>query len=331
MRASRLLSILITLQLRGRVSARSLAERFEVSKRTILRDMDELSAAGVPIYAERGAGGGFALLDGFRTDLTGLDDAEREALFLAGLPQAARDLGLDQPAAAARLKLAAAVGGADGGIAERFHLDPDDWYRRRAPAPHLRAVAAAVWNGRRLSIDYQSWRRRAWQEVDPLGLVLKGGEWYLVATARRGPATYRMANILAAVPLDGEVVRPADFDLAACWTDLRRTFEEGRLRSEACIRVSPGALDRIDRLGGDAADCIRAAIPDATGWRTVSIPIESITYDAPLLLGFADEIEVLAPAALRDEIARLGRRIVSLYETGCVPREAGDQATGSLG
>ena len=216
MRASRLLSILITLQLRGRVSARVLAERFEVSKRTILRDMDELSAAGVPVYAERGAQGGFALLDGFRTDLTGLDGAEREALFLVGLPDAAADLGLGPPAASARLKLAAAVEGKSSRAAERFHLDPSDWSRRGRPAPHLRMIAEAVWNGRRVRIDYESWQRRGWRTVDPLGLVLKAGEWYLVAGGARGPTIHRMAAIHSVEPLEQLVTRPKAFDLAAC-------------------------------------------------------------------------------------------------------------------
>ena len=188
MRASRLLSILITLQLRGRVTAGALAERFEVSKRTILRDMDELSAAGVPVYAERGANGGFALLDGYRTDLTGLDDAERDALFLVGLPHAASDLGRDREASSARLKLAAAVERGPG-ASDRFHLDPDNWYHRQTPPPHLRRVAEAVWNERRIEIDYESWSRRAWRTLDPLGLVLKAGEWYLVAAGRPSAAS----------------------------------------------------------------------------------------------------------------------------------------------
>lgn len=318
MRASRILSILITLQLRGRVTARELAARLEVSKRTIFRDVDELSAAGVPIYAERGVNGGFALLDGYSTDLTGLDGAEREALFLAGVPTAAQDLGLSGAAASARLKLSAALGrskaGQSNSIAERFHLDPSDWYRRSRKTPYLRTIADAVWSSRSIRVDYESWRGRAWRLVDPLGMVLKAGEWYLVAVNRHGPSIYRVAMVHDVAILEQRFARPEGFDLAAVWGDLAKGFEDGIAFATARIRFGPASMDRIDRLGTSAETAIRSAVVDVHGWREADIPMESLAITAKNLLAFGDTAEVVHPPALRQEMRRYAERLLSLYQ-----------------
>src|SRR5580704_11282088 len=220
MLASRLLSILMLLQTRGQVSANELAAEFEVSPRTIHRDIDQLSAAGIPVYAERGRSGGFRLLDGYRTNLTGMTQAEAEALFLAGLPGPAAQLGLSDILSTARLKLMAALPaniqpGAER-IAARFHLDPTGWFRAADPLPSLQSVARAVWSEKMLKLDY----RRAGEadaiprRLGPLGLVLKSGNWYLVAQARKHIRTYRVANIHDAEILDEPFARPKTFDLA---------------------------------------------------------------------------------------------------------------------
>ena len=316
MRASRLLSILLTLQLRGRVTARELAERFEVSKRTIYRDVDELSAAGVPIYADRGVGGGFALIGGFRTELTGLTDAETEALLLAGLPAAAADLGLAEAASLGRLKLLSALPGPASDlarrVAERFHLDPVDWYRRTSPPPHLRAIAAAVWDARRVRVRYESWTKTAWRVLEPLGLVLKAGEWYLLARASGRTGIYKVAAILAAEQLAEGFARP-EIDIARRWTDHVRRFEQSLRTAPATLRVAPRALSRLDRLGADMAEPLRAADPDPDGFRQAEVPIESIAHAAALLLGFADDIEVLGPQELRAELRQRAERVATLY------------------
>lgn len=185
MRASRLLSILILLQLRGQLTAEYLAEEFEVSVRTIYRDIDALSAAGVPVYGDSGPGGGFRLFEGYRTKLTGLDSDETEAMLLVGLPGAARAMGLGDAATRARNKLLVALPGTGGDeanrIAGRFHLDTADWYRAARPTPFLTQVARAVLDRQLLAMTYQSWTvRRDWT-IEPFGLVLKAGNWYLVA------------------------------------------------------------------------------------------------------------------------------------------------------
>ncbi len=317
MRASRLLTILLTLQLRGRSTAQALADRLEVSRRTIYRDVDELTAAGVPIYAERGSSGGFMLLDGFRTGLTALTSDESEALMLAGVPAAAADLGLGGQAGSAWLKLLSALpdAGREGAdrMSSRFHLDVVDWYRRRATPGSLRTVAAGVWADRMVEFRYESWRRTSRVVVDPLGLVLKAGCWYLVARTRGRLGTYRLDKIFEAQVLEDGFDRPAGFVLAEAWRDSVASFERSLRRQEATIRVSPTCLDRLDRLGADIAERVLAAEPDDAGLLTASVPIEGIGYAAGLLLGLGDEVEVLEPSELRSEIARLAAGVVRLY------------------
>src|SRR3954470_2495716 len=203
MRASRLLSLLMLLQTRGRVSAQALSEALEVSERTIHRDVDELSAAGVPIWADRGRAGGFQLQPGWRTRGDGLTAPEAQAMFLGGLPGPAAELGLGEAMASAQLKLLAAL--PDGWredarrVSSRFHLDPIDWYRGPAASDHLPAISGAVWGERRIAMRYESWKGEVSRRVDPLGLVLKAGVWYLAAQAvdqRSGVRTYRLSNIL---------------------------------------------------------------------------------------------------------------------------------------
>lgn len=317
MRADRLLSILIRLQVRGRQTAQTLADEFEVSVRTIYRDIDDLSAAGVPVYADRGPGGGFQLLDGYRTRLTGLKAGEAETLLLAGLPGPAADLGLAEPLAAARFKLLAAISPAArekaARIGDRLHLDPLDWYQRAAAPAHLPAIAQAVWEDRRLAIRYESWSATVRRVIDPLGLILKAGVWYLAGRAGRDIRTYKIAKVLDLQMLDERFVYPAGFDLAAHWRHALKRFEAGLRRAEATVRVSPAALSRLDRLGTDIAEAILKAPQDAAGWRQATVPIEGIGHTAGLLLGFADDVEVLAPQALRSELAARARRVAALY------------------
>jgi predicted DNA-binding transcriptional regulator YafY len=320
MRASRLLSMLIMLQLRGRLTAQALADEFEVSLRTIYRDVDELSAAGVPVYADRGPGGGFALLDGYRTRLTGLTASEAETLLLTGLPGPAADLGLAEPSAAARLKLLAALPPAAGQdaarIGARFHLDPFDWFRRVPPPANLPAIAQAVWGQRCLSIRYESWRATVRRRIEPLGLVLKAGSWYLVARADAGIRTYKVAKISELASREETFAYPAGFDLASHWRNELKRFEASLRTGTARLRVSEAALPRLDQLGADIAEAVLAVPADVASWREAVVPIESIGHAARLLLGFADTIEVLEPPELRDEIARRASLVLALYATG---------------
>jgi predicted DNA-binding transcriptional regulator YafY len=321
MRASRLLSILMVLQTRGRVTAEALAAEFEVSVRTIYRDIEELSAADVPVYADRGPNGGFQLLDGYRTKLTGLSPAEAETLFLAGLPGPAAELGLADVLTAAQLKLTAALPerarATANRVAARFHLDPVGWFRSAEEARLLPAIAQAVWNETCLDVRYSS-RRGAGpvaRKLQPLGLVLKAGIWYLVARAGDQPRTYRVSNILEMALSDERFERPKDFDLVRFWTMSSRAYEVGLYRSEAVLRVSPSGMPKLDLLGSVVAHAAAetATPPARDGWIRVVIPIESIDQAAADLIRLGTDAEVLEPLELRRRIAETALALSQLY------------------
>jgi predicted DNA-binding transcriptional regulator YafY len=313
MHASRLLSILMLLQARGRMSARALAEEVETSIRTIHRDIEQLSAAGVPVRSARGREGGFELLDGWRTRLTGLTAHEARTIFMAGLPGPASELGLGEAMASARMKLLAAL--PDGWredahlVVSRFHLDPVGWFHSVPSADHLTDIAEAVWTCMRLRIRYESWKGVVDRKVEPLGLVLKAGVWYLVGRVEGDPRTYRLSSILELELLEERFERPSEFDLAGYWTESARRFETDIYRDTAVLRADPSALPRLRDLSPAAAE----EAPDARGWLQVTIRIESIDHAARELLRLGSDVEVLKPAALRDRIHGTARKMAALY------------------
>jgi predicted DNA-binding transcriptional regulator YafY len=325
MLASRLLSILMLLQARGSMSATELAAEFEVSVRTIFRDIDQLSAAGIPVYAERGRAGGFKLLDGYRTKLTGMTQSEAETLFLAGLPGPAAELGLADLLATARLKLMAALPATmqpkAERIAARFHLDPAGWFRGAAPSVLLPEIARAVWNENYLRIRYRSGGDAYARKLGPLGLVLKGGAWYLVAQSGKALRTYRASNIVEAEVLDETFARPKVFDLAAHWTKSSRDYEAGLYRESAHVRLSPKGCALLELLGPhvEAAARASASAADGDGWVNCTIAIEAADFGIRELMRLGGEIEVLAPAALRTQMARAGRQIAEIH-AGRLPK-----------
>ncbi|MER6052653.1 WYL domain-containing protein, partial [Streptomyces sp. NPDC001793] len=229
MRADRLLALLLLLQNRGRMTAGELAAELEVSVRTVYRDIEALGASGVPVRTDRGPDGGYRLMDGYRTRLTGLTDAEAGALFLAGAPGPARDLGLGAVLATAQLKVQAALPAElaerTRRIQDRFHLDAPAWFRDADPVDHLAPIARAVWEQRVLRTHYRRWRGEVHRELRPLGIVLKGGIWYLVAQVDEAVRTYRIARFLAVDLTDEGFARPAGFDLAAYWAESARRLE----------------------------------------------------------------------------------------------------------
>ena len=319
MRASRLLSLLMLLQSRGRVSAQALAQALEVSVRTIHRDVDELSAAGVPIWADRGRLGGFQLQPGWRTRVDGLTAPEAQAMFLGGLPGPAAELGLGEAMASAQLKLLAALpeGWREDArrVSARFHLDPIDWYRGPSATDHLPAIAQAVWSERRLSMRYDSWKGEVRRSVDPLGLVLKAGVWYLAARVGNGVRTYRLSNILELDVGDESFERPTDFDLAAWWLAATRRFEKELVVDTAQLRVSAAGMKALRDLGAAVAQAAEASASpaDEAGWRRVTIPIESVAHAAQQVLRLGAQAEVLKPAALRRELLERVEAVAALY------------------
>jgi predicted DNA-binding transcriptional regulator YafY len=321
MLASRLLSILMLLQTRGRMSASQLAEELEVTVRTIHRDIDQLSAAGIPVYADRGRHGGFQLQDGYRTMLTGLNQSEAETLFLAGLPGPAAQMGLADVLSTARLKLLAALPAniqpSAERIAARFHLDAGAWFHSVDQLPSLPIIAHAVWGERMLRMSYQpSGEIEVKQrKVAPLGLVLKSGIWYLVAQTSRSICTYRAANIRDAEICDESFVRPKHFDLVAHWEKSVRDYEAGVYHDFADVRLSPIGLKRLSLLGPYVTSSATktAGKPDRKGWVRCKLPIESLDFGVRELLRLGDQVIVLGPPALREELAQTADRIARLH------------------
>ncbi len=326
MQASRLLSIMMLLQARGRMPATALAQALEVSVRTILRDVDELSAAGVPIWGDRGRNGGFQLKEGWSTQLTGLTEPEVQALFLAGLPSAATELGLGAAATSARLKMMAALPiewrEQANTVASRLHIDPIDWYRS-AETPHaLQEVASAVWSGARIRVQYQSWRGLSTRELEPLGIVLKAGAWYLVArtVGKANALTFRLANIQSLERTQKRFKRPARFDLAQYWHDSTQRFEAELYKHSAQIAVSPraqtwlanGRLKALSLPEQENVEASSAHIPK--GWVQFLLPIESVEHGVRQLLGFGAEVKVLQPASLKISLIEEIQRLRLQYE-----------------
>jgi predicted DNA-binding transcriptional regulator YafY len=325
-RADRLLSLLMLLQTRGQMTAQQLAGELEVSPRTICRDIDALSAAGVPVYGVQGRGGGYALLDHYRTTLTGLTEAQVRALFMLSIPAPLRDLGVSEALKAALLKLSASLPGArqetGAEVRQRIHLDAAWWFQGAESVPHLHALHDAVWDDRRVRIRWpvrHGLPQEIEQVVDAYGLVAKAGVWYLVCGIADGDATpritaHRISRLLAAEVLDRRFERPARFDLAAWWRGWCTAFESNRPAYPVVLAVAPHALVELARRFAAVEGQIeRAGLPQAGGWLTVEIVFESL-YDArERLLPLGGAVEVLAPRPLRLTMADYAAQIAARY------------------
>jgi len=320
MRADRLLSILMLLQARGRITAHKLAAELEVSERTIYRDLDALSAAGVPVYAERGPGGGCALLDSYRTTLTGLTPDEVRALFMVSIPAPLAELGVDQELRTALFKLAAALPASrrldEERARQRIHLDSKGWFESKEPEPHLSTLQQAVWQDRRLHLTYRlPFEAQAEWFVEPYGLVAKANIWYLVCARDSHVRAYRVSRVLGASLADETFERPAGFDLGAFWQAWCAEVEENRASYPATVRVAPEFVRWLPHYFGDAirSEIACAAPPDAEGWLTVTLPFETLEDARDRILGFGRAVEVLAPPALRKSVLDFAAQIVALY------------------
>jgi len=321
MRADRLLSMLMLLQIRGKMPAQALAGELEVSVRTIYRDLDALSAAGVPVYAERGPGGGCALLDSYRTTLTGLTADEVRALFMLTIPAALAQLGVGQELKAALLKLSAALPAErrrdEAWVRQRIHLDWTGW-QAEEPVPHLQTIQRAVWADRRLWLVY---RRQAGPAVrqferlaDPYGLVAKAGVWHLVCLAGGRLRVYRVSDLLEVRLTNERFQRPADFDLAAFWAGWCAEAETRRWLFEATVHVSPVLAAELPmRFGDRIREQIALAPPDAEGWITVTLPFDSFESARGWLLASGRAAEVVEPVALRLSVADHAAQVAAMY------------------
>ncbi|MEZ7004216.1 helix-turn-helix transcriptional regulator [Streptomyces sp. AD55] len=384
MRAARLITMVLLLQSRPSMTAAELARKLEVSERTVARDAQALSEAGVPVYAERGRAGGYRLVGGYRTRLTGLARGEAEALFLSGVPGALREMGLEDAASAARLKVSAALlpslRDASRTAAQRFHLDAPNWFREPVTPPLLPAVADAVWDDRRVRARYRRGEEEAERDLEPYGLVLKAGVWYLCARAlpgvsgrteetreaagardaagaseaagvseaagaseaddthevleareareareagegaggdgRGGYRVYRIDRFTAVEAGEGRFRRDAEFDLPAFWADQAERFARSILRDRAVVRLSPRGVRSLSHAVDPVAarDALEAArAPDAEGWVTVTLAVESEEVAHDQLRALGPEAEVLSPATLRARFAEDARRMSRRY------------------
>ncbi|MCH0540086.1 WYL domain-containing protein [Streptomyces sp. MUM 203J] len=328
MRADRLVALLLLLQNRGRMTAPELAAELEVSVRTVYRDIEALGASGVPVCADRGPAGGYRLMDGYRTRLTGLTGAEADALFFAGAPGPAKDLGLGAVLATARLKLTAALPEGLAARAQRvqecFHLDAPGWFREGEEVPYLEAVARAVWEQRVLRAHYRRWRGEVRRELHPLGLVLKGGIWYLVARADGDVRTYRVSRFLDVEVTTQGFERPDGFDLAASWDHSSRRLEGALLQGTARLRVSPRGLRLLPMLFGAVG--VRAVEgagpPGPDGWAEAVLEVETTAVAVGDLLRLGTEAEVLGPPPLREAVAGTVAELAGRYGGGAGPAAA---------
>lgn len=322
MRASRLVTLLLLLQTRGQLTAAELATELEVSERTIHRDVDALSASGVPIYAERGPYGGIRLVDGYRTRLTGMTPEEAEALFLAGLPGPAAELGLGTVVAAAQLKVLASLPPElrtrASRLVERFHLDAGEWFKTSQPVPHLGAISDAVWSSTRIAIDYERGDGAVRRVLEPLGVVLKAGIWYVVARVGEQIRTYRVSRVVAAEPTGERFDRPEGFDLAAYWSESAAAFERDVPRVEVVLRVHPDGRGPLwDAVGGGvmrAAETVSDDDPE--GWTRLRIRLDYPEEAAGVLLRAGPLIDVVSPVELRAEVAATARAVAARYVDG---------------
>lgn len=320
MRADRLLSLLMLLQARGRMTARELATELEVSERTIYRDIDALSAAHVPVYAECGRRGGFELLDSYRTNLTGLTRGEVRALFMLSIPQPLSDLGVGHELKAALLKLSAALPDAQRAderrVRQRFHLDSVWWDQVEETVPHLQTVQQAVWRDRQLMLKYRlPLSIEIEQIVEPYGLVAKAGVWYLVYAVRGAFRIHRVSALLDVRLLEESFDRRSDFDLALFWKEWCAAQGQSLSAYAVTLRVAPEFLPELPRYFGVRVRerIAQAGPPDDEGWITVQLPFESLGAARDRLLSFGGGVKVLEPRALRYSIADFAAQIVARY------------------
>jgi len=313
-RADRLLSLILLLQARGRVTAQAVAAELEVSVRTVYRDLEALVAAGVPVLTESGPGGGCRLMEGYRFPLRGLRPDEAEALLIVGVPGVLRELGLDQALDAAQRQIQVTSGLPDPGL---VHLDMPRWFGSQEEVPCLRDLARALRSRQWLAIRYRRHGDAESRVVGPLGLVNKAGVWYLVASpaGTAGLRVFRVARIDSTRLLAEPFERPAGFELGAFWRQWSAEFEASRPRLPVTLRASPGALAAFAEVFGQAAGPALAVRPAGEdGWRVVTLSFEHERAAVGRLAGFGDQVEVLTPSSVRAGLVAAARQILRRYD-----------------
>jgi len=322
MRGDRLLSILLCLQSHGKMTTSELASKLEVSERTIHRDMEALSTAGIPVYAERGSSGGWTLMEGYRTNLTGLHTDEMMSLLLAHPSEALSELGLHKEYDSALLKLLASLPKTlqeDASfVRERIHIDGAGWNAASHSAAWLSLVQEAVWETKQLVIRYASTSSQteaSERTIEPLGLVVKGNIWYVIARTREGDyRTYRISRIEHASKIEQIFERPADFNLAAHWDASVQSFKTNLPRYEAVIQANNAILTRME-FARFATVLDREPLDGTAHWSRAHIQFDTLESAASYLLGYGPEAIVVAPQELHDLVVQQAEAIVKAYRS----------------
>ena len=316
MRADRLLSIVLLLQTYDCLTANELAQRLEVSERTIYRDMDALSMAGIPVFAERGRSGGWSLLEGYRTNLTGLSTPEIQALLLNTPSQLLSDLGLEQAADGAMLKILAALPqvmrrDADY-FRQRIHFDSGQWFGSQEDTPCLADLQQALWQDAQVEMAYQRGDgEMVSRTVQPLGLVAKGAIWYLIAAIDSDIRTYRVSRI-AAVRITGKTItRPLNFNLGAYWSQSTREFLSQLPSYATTLHVKQALLPKIKTWRYARLDDVSAV--DSDGWVTIHADFEVLEEACQRVLSLGADVTVIAPDELREKVQQSAREILDKY------------------
>jgi len=318
MRADRLLSIVLLLQVHHQMTSRDLAARLEVSERTIHRDMEALSGAGIPIVAARGLGGGWSLLGEYRTTLTGLTEAEIQSLFVTKPTKLLADLHLEKAADGAQLKLLASLPSAFRQGAERarqrIHIDVSGWSKREEAVPFLPILQEALWLERKLLIEYERGENCETVErlLNPLGLVAKGSVWYLVASIDETVRSYRVSRITHAEILNEPALIPSDFNLANYWEQSSSTFKSSVPNYLATFWVSPAVWSRL-RFAGRFARVNETDETDARGWKKVHVGFDVEEMACEYAVSFGPNLEVVEPPSLREKVVAMTKATLEFY------------------
>jgi predicted DNA-binding transcriptional regulator YafY len=314
MRADRLLSILLCLQTTDKINTRELAEKLEVSERTILRDMDALSTSGVPVVSDRGAAGGWRLMEGYRTNLTGLKAQEIQSLLLANATHILGDLGMRSNYEMATLKLLASfpqsVQQDAARVRQRIHVDGAGWYHANEPVPWLITIQDAIWMEHKLQITYLREDQPAERLVDPIGIVVKGTIWYMVAAVDSELRTYRVSRIQQAEITDVPFTRPTDFELAAFWEQSTKDFKANLPQYPAIIKLNPHALSRLQKERFVAIQEIRSSDED---WMTLEVYFQTLETACQTVLSYGADLIVVEPVALRKLTCETMTAVLKLY------------------
>jgi predicted DNA-binding transcriptional regulator YafY len=320
MRADRLISIVMLLQTHDKMTADELSRQLEVSPRTIYRDITALNVSGIPIYTDRGPGGGIALLESYRTSLTGMSEDEIRALFMVNIPDVLVELGFGQKLKSAFVKLAASLPAYQQRVQlhtqQRIYLDSTPWREKDEFAPHINIIHKAVWQDKLIRLVYRgSFDTQFKVELAPLGLVAKMNTWYLVGKHEGYIRVVKIADILQVEALDQACIRDENFDLPVFWKEWCKSTQERRSILETRLKLAPALISKLPLYLGEG---IKFVIDDSTtkndsSWITITVLFENIFQAREKVLSMGRAVEVMEPIALRLSVIDFARQIIDYY------------------